>query len=494
MAFITQPVLARQRAMAQDFINALYHWFLTAVDVARQLLPIFLIAGAAALTLWLAYEKWSPASQEKRANRLKQASAKTAQILALLLTLLATTAVLTEAHQMVTARRNTLEQAQASRHKEPQLSGVEQYAPRIGYEAERTYTRTLTLPPSFLARVGEEGVQVLSPYLVDPSADGVEKLADTFRKSGEDVVFTRQLTRLDEITIAADSADVKLNFETHRTSSGQRYYQAYFDGTYRFHNPNPAPAPMRFIFPLPQGGGTVQGFFFDVQGAHVTEPDEHGMYSWTGTVPARANLAVHAHYETTGGGSYAYLLGSESRRIGDFHLQATGAEQLKFARSGIYPTAITGASADWNLHDVLTAQSINLVFPSADLEAQLLDKTLSILPLAAVLFAAGAMWLKPKRAVLGLAAFALGLTVIPVTSSYASPAIATLVGCIVAVLGAGAALGGKAGWALAALSGLFCAAFLTAEHGALVAWVLAAGVVAAWGLVNRNRPLEPSPA
>ena len=37
-------------------------------------------------------------------------------------------------------------------------------------------TRTLTLPPELLEGVGEEGVQVLAPYLQDPSAENVLRL------------------------------------------------------------------------------------------------------------------------------------------------------------------------------------------------------------------------------------------------------------------------------------------------------------------------------
>ena len=60
--------------------------------------------------------------------------------------------------------------------------------------AERTYTRTLTLLPALLRRVGEEGVQVLSPYLQDPSSANIVSLRDRFTRSGQDVVFSREAT------------------------------------------------------------------------------------------------------------------------------------------------------------------------------------------------------------------------------------------------------------------------------------------------------------
>jgi hypothetical protein len=478
--------------MAQDFVSAFYHWFLTGVGVIRQLLPYILLAAVAASALWLAYDRLSPKSQESRAKKAKWLSSKALQVAALIFVLLLITGTLAEAHQMVSARRDTQAQAQASRHKEPQLSDVQQYAPRIGYEAEHTYTRTLTLPPQFVDRIGTEGIQVLSPYLSDPSAEGVEKLVDTFRKSGRDVVFTRELTRLDEVTIAADSADVNLKFDSHRTQSGQRYYQVGFDAVYQFRNPKDQPANMRFVCPLPMGGGTVEGFYFDVNGAHITEPDDHGLYSWKGEVPAHAALSVHAHYDMTGASGYSYLLGSESRRIGTFHLHTVGGGLIKFAKSGIYPSSVNGSSADWNLHDVLTAQSISLVFPNADVDAQLFDKTLSLLPLAAVLFAVSAFWLRPNRAIVGLAAFGLGLAAIPVIAAYLPPASATLIGAGAAAIVGGAALGKKSGWALSVLVGVLCLVFLSGEHGALAAWLACVAGMCVAAFTSRPKDVAPA--
>jgi hypothetical protein len=249
---------------------------------------------------------------------------------------------------------------------------------------------------------------------------------------------------------------------------------------------------MRFLFALPQGGGTVQGFYFNAAGTRVSEPDEHGQYSWTGTVPAGGTVNVDAHYSVTGAGGYSYVLGSERRRIGDFHMVATTPQQPQYQKTGIYPTHISRGQSEWKLKDVLTSQSIALVFPRADLQGALLDKTLSLLPLLVVVFATGAFLVAPGRAFWGVIAFGLSLASIPVLSAYLLPAFATVIGSVLALVSAGLMLDSRKGWWISLLCAILCCAFLTAEHGALVAWIIAAAVLIA--LSSRARSRRPVPA
>ncbi|RYG22933.1 hypothetical protein EON82_15605, partial [bacterium] len=115
-----------------------------------------------------------------------------------------------------------------------------------------------------------------------------------------------------------------------------------FDGTYRFRNPRAAEANIRFNFPLPQGGGTLQEFVIEAGGKRITDPDDKGMYAWTGSVSAGAEVVARLRYRVTGAGAYDYVLGSERRRIGDFRLVATSDQAPKFGRSGIFPTSLNG--------------------------------------------------------------------------------------------------------------------------------------------------------
>src|SRR5207248_3239387 len=137
-------------------------------------------------------------------------------------------------------------------------------------------------------------------------------------------------------------------------------------GVYRFSNPRPVPEKMRFTVPTPQGGGTMQGFTLRVGPAKVVDPDQTGQYSWNGIVPAGGKVVAQVSYRLTGAGGYHYALGSERRRTGMFHLTATSDRPPQFGRAGIFPTSLSQDRAEWTLRDVITSQSVSLVFPRVD--------------------------------------------------------------------------------------------------------------------------------
>jgi len=475
--------------MVQDFVEAAYRWVLETADIVRQSLPLIVFGILAAAAVWLAYRKIDPEGQTEFGKKLRSASKGAGQACLVALATLILSGVLVQAGKTIQTRRETIQQASASRRREPNLSGIVQFAPAIALLEDKTYSRTLTLPPDFATRIGAEGIQVLSPYLSDPSAENVTKLVDSFKRSGQDVVFTRQLTRRDELPVAADAAEIKVEFHDEGAPSGRRHYNAEFTGDYRFKNPKTDPAPMRFVFDLPEGGGTVQEFYIEILGTRVTEPDEQGVYAWNGTIPAGSAVTAHVHYRVSGAAQYDYRLGSERRRIGDFHLVTDSSQQPQFAKSGIYPTSLSGSRAEWRLRDVLTSQSISLVFPRADLQAQLLDKTMSMLPVALALFALVALLLVGDRALWGSAAFGIGLLAIPVLSAYVPAPAATLIGAVLAALAGGLVLKNAKGWIVSILAAALTTVFLTVEHGGLAAWIIAAVAV---GLIVWRVPREMS--
>ncbi len=167
------------------------------------------------------------------------------------------------------------EAAEATANPVPDAPAVTQFEPTVAVLAERTYQRTLTLPPDFLQRIGTDGVGALSPYLTDPSASNVLRLMDTFRRSGKDVVFTRQMTRLDEEPVPFTTSHVHVTF---RRLAG-RAYDTDFEGRYLFQNPRPQPITARFLFPLPNEN-TIRNLNVTVGGQAVTEPNPSGEYEW----------------------------------------------------------------------------------------------------------------------------------------------------------------------------------------------------------------------
>src|SRR6185436_2706440 len=94
---------------------------------------------------------------------------------------------------------------------------------------------------------------------------------------GQDAVFTREVTRVEEQPFAFSRADVKVNFA--RLSG--RAYDIHFQGRYTFRNPGTEPVQIRFIFPL-ANAGTVRDITAVVAGEKLAEPDERGQYVWLG--------------------------------------------------------------------------------------------------------------------------------------------------------------------------------------------------------------------
>ncbi len=472
--------------MVQDFVDAAYRWILETANILKQFLPLIVFAILGGAAVWLAYRKIDPEGQAGFAQRIRSVSGRIGALTLVVFATLILSGVIVEATKTVETRRQTIQEASASRRREPNLSGVVQFAPAIAVIEDKTYTRTLTLPPDFATRVGAEGIQVLSPYLQDPSAENVLKLVDSFKRSGQNVIFTRELTRRDELPVAADGADIEIGFQDEGAPSGRRHYNAEFKGEFRFKNPRAETAPMRFVFDLPEGGGTVQEFYIDIEGKRVTEPDERGQYAWTGQVAPGTPVLAHVHYRVSGAAQFDYRLGSERRRIGDFHLTTTSSQEPKFSKSGIYPSSMSGSRAEWRLKDVLTSQAISLVFPRADLQSQLLDKTLAMLPVSLFLFALAALVLTPARAFWGSVAFGVALLAIPTLSAYTAPQVATLAGAGLAALSGGLVLRELKGWVISILGSALSTVFLTVEHGGLAAWAIAA-VASTWLVIRTSR-------
>ena len=62
-------------------------------------------------------------------------------------------------------------------------------------------------------------------------------------------------------------------------------------------------------------------------------------------------------------------------------------------------------------------------------------------------------------------------------ASYLPPMFATLAGAALTVAAGGLTIGERRGWVLGVVAAVGVLAFLTAEHGMLVAWILGAAVL-----------------
>ena len=362
----------------------------------------------------------------------------------------------------------------------PSGAPISQVGPALAALGERTYTRTLKLPPEFLKQVGEDGLGVLAPYVTDPTADNVLRLRDKFRRSGREVVFTREATVSSEEPLSFSDANVHVAF----VPQGGRVYDSAFEALYRWNNPDKVARTIRFTFPLPQVG-TLRDLRISVDGKPVAQAEDSQSYEWQEEMkPGEFHTATVA-YRAVGARAWNYNLGSQRRRVQQFGLVTTGLSDPRFARGGLLPTTRRGAAINWKLDNVVTAQQIALVWPE-DFSVRLYLQAVSALPLALLLFVPLVLALglygrrvpHPLRLLVALCIFIVALGAATVTTIYAG----ALVGLIVApLLGAVAAtwiLGWRFGAVMVPLA-LFPATFLSEQHSGLMIvalFVLSVGV------------------
>jgi len=249
------------------------------------------------------------------------------------------------------------------------------------YLAERTYTHILTLLPALLRRVREEVVQVLSPYLHDPSSASIVSLRDRFTRSGQDVVFSRETTLQTQeyITLASSKVAADLNFVDAASGSRQSYYNGAFDGQYAFANPLPTPATVRFAFPLPRGSGALSGFTMTVNGQPYSAADLTDGSVWEGQVAGGAPVTVRVVYRHQGSRGWSYDLSQRREPVKSFDLTIRADQPAKFQRYSLFPTSVDrsafGGSQTLrrNLQNAITAQNVAVMFEQGSLRETLAE-------------------------------------------------------------------------------------------------------------------------
>ncbi|WP_425147906.1 hypothetical protein [Deinococcus sp.] len=326
---------------------------------------------------------------------------------------------------------------------DPNTSQTVQQAPTITYLSERSYTRTLTLPPALLRRVGEDGVQVLAPYLQDPSAANIVRLRDQFTRSGQDLVFTREATLQTQEYIVLDSSKVSADLKFVDAAGGgrQSYYNATFQGSYSFKNPLTTPATIRFAFPLPSGSGTLQGFSMTVNGQPYNAADLSGGSIWEGQVDAGAAVTVAVTYRHQGSRGWSYDLSQRREPVKSFDLTISADQPAKFERYSLFPTSIDRTAfgsprvLHWQLQNAITAQNVAVVFEQGSVR-ETLAKVSYFAPISLALGALLLLlWaslrrlpLPAPRLALGLLGVALGLSFGGILTGYLTPVVAELLG------------------------------------------------------------------
>ena len=344
------------------------------------------------------------------------------------------------AREGVLERFRVQTQAQFSTFEDPAGAQTVQYSPNVSFEREVTFSRSVTIPGFLGQKLSTlEAAQSIAPYLVDPTSDSIKRLADSFKRSGPDLVFTREATVRQNDPVSLEVADVNVDFSFADTGAGRSYYTALFTGKYRFKNPNATPTTLRFTFPLPEQSGTLSDFELKLAGEAVPQADLSNGYIVERELPANAEAEVTVRYKNQGAATWSYDFGNRREPIKNFKLRVNTPRAVKFLRGSLYPSERGLSSLTWNLKNVITSQGVVLSFPERSLR-ETLTKVFSFGPLALLLVGVWTLiwaWrrqlkLEPVQLVLTLSAFTLGIVAMAVLLGYISPVPASWLGAILA--------------------------------------------------------------
>lgn len=440
----------------------------------RLAMPLAIVIGFVALAAGLSLLLQKEASWIHRADWVKLRS-QLLGALAVTLIFIASWAGLRAVLPIAQEDLAWREAAEATTNPVPDAPAASQYGPTAASMVERTYNRTLTLPPDFLQRIGDQGIGVLSPYLTDPSAENVLRLADDFKRSGQNVVFTRSMTRLDEEPIPFSSSSVSVKF---RRLAGQAY-DADFEGKYLFANAGSEPIDARFLLPLPSAGA-IRDLDVKVGEQAVREPNSVGSYEWKGKLAPGEQREAVIHYKVLGARSWQYDMGSARRRVQQFRLDIAPGGPIRYQRGSLQPTTVSDKNLRWDLSNVVTAQHVAIVLPPESEGRESYLQALSAMPASLVLFMAGALVVgfrirrlpSSGRFAAAVGLFAVGLGSAVILANYIGPVAAILIGPIAGAFLAASASGPRS-LAASIPAALVPAAFLSPQHSGLIGLMIA---------------------
>ncbi|MBX3118329.1 MAG: hypothetical protein KF784_04630 [Fimbriimonadaceae bacterium] len=471
--------------MLQRFLETLWSGF---TEVGRFLaerqiviLLFFVTIVVAGVALYIADRDRFETIRQGLLNTSKQSGSWTLYALMLL----GAGYMLVAIRGIVNDQRIIAENAEYSAKDDPSLGGIYQYGPSAAGLVEKTYTRTLTLPPAFLDRLGSEGIQSLTPYLQDPSSTNILKLSDTFRKSGQDAVFTREVVRMEEQPLPIQNAVVNVDVHMRDAeSTSSKVYDVDFRSEFTFRNPSSEVAKVRMTFPLPQQSGLLSSFSFKVGEEPVSNQDEMENYVWEGMLQPGETRTATVAYKSQGGGAWVYNIGSRRRRVEAFTLNLKSNSEVRFQRGGLFPTTSNDNSHTWSLSDIITTQNIELTFPTLQARKEAITKALVFQPAALLLLPILVLWwgwrmrksANLSALFLGLAGMTLGFASTAVLLGYMQMFLALLVGGFIAAVLAVRAVGMSFIVPVVAAA-LAPMAFLNAEHSGLL---LVIGALALW--------------
>lgn len=491
MAIYTYAVMVQQFAQAVDEALKQFGSFL--MSAAPWLVLLLIAAGLAALVLYLRDREglerlWSGVQPCLAALGIG--------ILASLLLVLEVF-LLTVSKQLVLSRREVEAGSPYTAEAEAPIGTLYQYGPVAAYLRERSFTRTHILPVEIAPQATPEQLQqiLLSLQQYESRTPQAPRVQTKVERVGEQLVVTRTVTMFEEVPITFDRAEVRARFQIRQSRRGRPFHQLDFEGRYTFRNPLNQAVPSRFVLPLPEPPGTLEGFQLQVDGSTITEPNEYGQYAWEGMLAPGGTLTAVVRFRATQGEGWQYDIGSGRRRTGEFRLTVQADSPPRLLRHSLFPTERSGNQMVWRLQNVITSQRVELAFPADATAHETLVKVLTFYPMALVAFGGwvlllallGALRVAPLRVLLAIVGVGFGFLMVPVLLNYLLLGWAALIGSLVA-----AGLGLLAFQARHAILTLLTVTtplvFLVADHSGLLLLLIGLiGIAILWLTLMRYR-------
>lgn len=480
---MTPPSPEALEAMIQHYIEATRRVLMGTLETLMQLsVPLVLLAGFLVLAAALTLQAMRNHGQNSDALllRWRKAGGETVGYVLVLVAFLIGWNGLRTARLLAFQDIRWREAADVTKNPVPDAPPVTQYGPAVARLSEKPYVRSLTLPPDFLARLNDEGGDVLAPYLTDPTAGNLVSLRDTFRRNRRRVVFTRQATLINEEPIPFTDSRIDVKFRR----LANRAYEAVFEGHYLFQNTSDKTSKIHFLFTLPDAGA-VRDLSIAVDKQAIKEPitsttGNSDTYEWKGDMQPQEKHEAVVRYRVNGARAWTYGLGSQRRRVEQFHLVADmGGSGFGFLRGSLQPTGDNGSVQSWDMSNVVTAQQIAFSFAPSGMGKKLYLQALSVLPVSLLLFLIGVgvcgYWFGPQptasRLLAGVFLFAFGLGSSTVLAIYCGATIGLVAGPLIGAFLASTVLGRYS--LLAALPvALLPATFLSEHNSGLMVFVL----------------------
>jgi len=449
--------------------------------LVKLALPLSILFGLAIVAASLAYLLRKDDTRDSMLA-VQRACAKLAGLCLMGLVFVVCWAALTQARAVVVDAFEWQDAAEEVANPTEDAPPVTQYGPSVAILKESIFTRTIALPFDIGKRIESEGVQLLSQYLPESGSTNVLDQSEKLEKKGNGFFLTRQVKRMDESPIPFQQSNVSAKFE----SLGNRAYSVAFKASYSFKNPEAEPRTVRFTFAPPEAG-TVGDMRLSVDGK-MLELDDHGNYSWSGTMQPFVSKTAEVGYKVVGSKTWSYDVGSRRRRVEEFHLAVQSPLPLKFVRGSIQPTS-SNQNPEWKLADVVTNQRVALSFPSDRVGRETFLQTIAMLPAAMALFSVGLLvagWrcggrMEPVRNAMAIVIFAFGLAGSSVLANYIGNVPGVLVSFVLGIVGSFAVAGGRS--LMASIpAAMFAAAFLSPEHTGLIVVFLVLATLAGYAL------------